>query len=158
MKKTMIWLLVVASIIFSLQMSVLAHSGRTDGSGGHYNHSTGKYHYHHGYSAHDHYDMDGDGDKDCPYKFNAETDYDISDKDNGDTGNNHGKQNSNDEAYDDTNDINATKGKPWYSYIGIVIVGAMLLIPIACVLFSVFFTLWKLVEWSIDKIKNRKGR
>jgi hypothetical protein len=32
----------------------LAHSGRTDSKGGHYNRSTGEYHYHHGYSAHDH--------------------------------------------------------------------------------------------------------
>lgn len=33
---------------------VFAHSGRTDSSGGHYNHSTGEYHYHHGYPAHQH--------------------------------------------------------------------------------------------------------
>lgn len=46
-----------------------AHSGRTDGDGGHTNHSTGEYHYHHGYEAHDHYDMDGDGDVDCPFDF-----------------------------------------------------------------------------------------
>jgi len=31
-----------------------AHSGGTDGSGGHYDHSTGDYHYHHGKPAHDH--------------------------------------------------------------------------------------------------------
>jgi hypothetical protein len=52
-----------------------AHPGRTDGSGGHYNRSTGEYHYHHGYSAHDHYDMDKDGDVDCPYDFNDKTDH-----------------------------------------------------------------------------------
>ena len=75
MKKTIVWLLAVTSIIFSLQMSVFAHSGRTDSSGGHRNHSTGEYHYHHGYSAHDHYDVDGDWDKDCPYRYNEETDY-----------------------------------------------------------------------------------
>ena len=50
-----------------------AHPGKTDGSGGHYNRSTGEYHYHHGYSAHDHYDMDGDGDLDCPYNFKNKT-------------------------------------------------------------------------------------
>lgn len=32
----------------------LAHSGRTDSSGGHYDRSTGEYHYHHGMSAHQH--------------------------------------------------------------------------------------------------------
>lgn len=33
---------------------VLAHPGRTDANGGHYNRSTGEYHYHHGYPAHQH--------------------------------------------------------------------------------------------------------
>ena len=32
----------------------LAHSGRTDSDGGHYDRSTGEYHYHHGESAHQH--------------------------------------------------------------------------------------------------------
>lgn len=66
----------IAGIIVSgvLALSVLpavalAHSGRTDSSGGHWNHSTGEYHYHHGYSAHQHYDIDGDGVADCPYDF-----------------------------------------------------------------------------------------
>lgn len=31
-----------------------AHSGGTDGNGGHYDKFTGEYHYHHGHSAHDH--------------------------------------------------------------------------------------------------------
>ena len=47
----------------------LAHPGRTDENGGHYDSDTEEYHYHHGYPAHDHYDMDGDGDIDCPYNF-----------------------------------------------------------------------------------------
>jgi hypothetical protein len=37
-----------------LCLSVSAHPGRTDGKGGHTNHSTGEYHYHHGMSAHQH--------------------------------------------------------------------------------------------------------
>lgn len=52
-----------------------AHSGKTDGSGGHTDHSTGEYHYHHGYSAHSHYDMDGDGVKGCPYDFKDKTNH-----------------------------------------------------------------------------------
>lgn len=32
----------------------LAHPGRTDSYGGHYDYSVGEYHYHHGYSAHQH--------------------------------------------------------------------------------------------------------
>ena len=62
-----------------MPLSANAHSGKTDSSGGHTNHSTGEYHYHHGYSAHDHYDMDGDGDRDCPYDFDDKTDHTNSD-------------------------------------------------------------------------------
>lgn len=44
-----------------------AHSGRTDGDGGHYDHSSGEYHYHHGYPAHQHEDGV------CPYGFDDQT-------------------------------------------------------------------------------------
>ena len=59
---------VILALLFAI--TVYAHSGKTDGSGGHYDHSTGDYHYHHGESAHDHYDIDGDGTVDCPKSFN----------------------------------------------------------------------------------------
>lgn len=62
-------LLVVLTVFFSLSVTVFAHPGKTDSSGGHTDHSTGEYHYHHGYSAHQHYDSDGDGDLDCPHDF-----------------------------------------------------------------------------------------
>lgn len=58
-----------------LVVPVLAHPGRTDSNGGHYDRSTGQYHYHHGYSAHQHYDMDGDGIPDCPYNFRDATNH-----------------------------------------------------------------------------------
>ena len=63
--------LIVLSLVLLIYMALIvnAHSGKTDGSGGHTDHSSGEYHYHHGYSAHDHYDMDGDGTLDCPYNF-----------------------------------------------------------------------------------------
>lgn len=51
----------------------LAHSGRTDSQGGHYDSETGEYHFHHGYPAHQHYDIDGDGKPDCPYEFDDKT-------------------------------------------------------------------------------------
>jgi hypothetical protein len=63
-------LVVLLSIIATYSY---AHPGRTDGSGGHINHSTGEYHYHHGYSEHQHYDMDGDGVDDCPRNFKTNT-------------------------------------------------------------------------------------
>lgn len=68
--------------------TVYAHSGGTDGKGGHYNSSTGEYHYHHGYPAHQHYDMDDDGDIDCPHDFKDNTNSNSS-------GNSSGSNNSN---------------------------------------------------------------
>lgn len=62
-----------AVLIFLLTMTVIAHPGRTDGSGGHYDSETGEYHYHHGYRAHRHTDLDGDGVPDCPYNFDDKT-------------------------------------------------------------------------------------
>lgn len=62
------------AFLLLLSPTVLAHSGKTDANGGHYDRSTGEYHYHHGYPAHQHYDMDGDGVADCPYDFDDKTD------------------------------------------------------------------------------------
>ena len=67
--------LICVFFIISAPVCVYAHPGRTDGSGGHYNRSTGEYHYHHGYGEHQHSDMDGDGDLDCPYDFEDKTRY-----------------------------------------------------------------------------------
>ncbi len=47
----------LCALLLSLSLTPsdgLAHGGRTDSSGGHYNRSTGEYHFHHGYSAHQH--------------------------------------------------------------------------------------------------------
>ena len=52
--KKIVTILLCIVLMLSLATSVLAHSGGTDGDGGHYNHSTGEYHYHHGYPAHSH--------------------------------------------------------------------------------------------------------
>lgn len=60
---------------YYLCVATVAHSGRTDGNGGHRDNVNGGYHYHHGYSAHQHYDMDGDGKKDCPYTFDDKTNH-----------------------------------------------------------------------------------
>ena len=62
---------VVLFVVTMLPLTVFAHPGKTDSSGGHVDHFTGEYHFHHGYPAHDHYDMDGDGSIDCPYNFNS---------------------------------------------------------------------------------------
>lgn len=64
-------------IAFSLAVIGFAHPGGTDGSGGHYNRSTGEYHYHHGYPEHQH--TNGE----CPYNFKDNTEH----KDNTDNKN-----------------------------------------------------------------------
>lgn len=56
-------------VLILLCTPVLAHSGRTDSDGGHYDSTTGEYHYHHGYPAHQH--PDGI----CPYDFNDSTEH-----------------------------------------------------------------------------------
>lgn len=60
-------LILCAFMLLALAVPSFAHSGGTDGNGGHYNRSTGEYHYHHGYSAHQH--PDGI----CPYDYNDKT-------------------------------------------------------------------------------------
>jgi hypothetical protein len=71
MKKALLVALLAYILFSSFGVFALAHSGKTDSNGGHYDSSTGKYHYHHGHSAHQHYDMDGDGNRDCPYDFDS---------------------------------------------------------------------------------------
>ena len=53
--------------LFCFPIVSLAHSGRTDANGGHYDRSTGEYHYHHGYPAHQH--TNGI----CPYDYDDQT-------------------------------------------------------------------------------------
>lgn len=65
----------IVFILSAVLIVIALHRGRTDGNGGHYDHSTGEYHYHHGYGPHQHYDMDGDGKIDCPYEFKDKTNH-----------------------------------------------------------------------------------
>ncbi len=54
MRKISLVLLFVLAAVLLIPSVAVAHPGRTDSNGGHYNRSTGEYHYHHGYPAHDH--------------------------------------------------------------------------------------------------------
>ena len=71
MKRVLISLLsvVILAMAFLIALPTSAHSGRTDGSGGHYNRSMGEYHYHHGYPPHQH--IGGT----CVYDFDDQTDH-----------------------------------------------------------------------------------
>lgn len=64
-------ILIIIMITFSTVIS-LAHGGKTDDNGGHYDRSTGEYHYHHGYSEHQH--INGV----CPYDYVDKTDHSTS--------------------------------------------------------------------------------
>lgn len=68
MSKRLIFLFLSIWLVFLLPINAYAHPGNTDSSGGHYNHSTGKYHYHHGYPEHQH--TNGK----CPYSDSDDSD------------------------------------------------------------------------------------
>lgn len=75
-------IVIIFSVLFVsltlVSINVFAHSGGTDGKGGHYDHSYGTYHYHHGYPAHSH--PNGE----CPYYSNSDqTTSNDNDNDNG---------------------------------------------------------------------------
>lgn len=78
MKRRMLFASLAALLAVLLALPVLAHPGRTDSKGGHFDHSSGTYHYHHGYPAHQHRDLDGDGKPDCPYDFDDKTNHSSS--------------------------------------------------------------------------------
>ena len=59
--------LLLCVLLFFVSFHALAHPGKTDSQGGHYDRSTGEYHYHHGYPAHQH--PNGV----CPYDFDDKT-------------------------------------------------------------------------------------
>jgi hypothetical protein len=81
MKKRIVLVALLISALLSIVFYAHAHSGRTDGSGGHHDRQNGGYHFHHGYSAH--YHPNGE----CPYEptiknesssaINSETDEDL---------------------------------------------------------------------------------
>lgn len=52
-KNKIIIVIIFLSFMFLCNI-IVAHPGRTDSNGGHYDRSTGEYHYHHGYPAHQH--------------------------------------------------------------------------------------------------------
>lgn len=67
--KKHIALLLSLVLLLSFPLSAFAHSGRTDGKGGHHDRTAGGYHYHHGYPAHQH--TNGI----CPYAYDDQTDH-----------------------------------------------------------------------------------
>lgn len=65
--KRVLAVLLMLLMVASTALTAVAHSGRTDANGGHYDNSTGGYHYHHGYPAHQHENGI------CPYDYDDKT-------------------------------------------------------------------------------------
>lgn len=76
MKKRIVFVTLLISALLSLVFYAHAHSGRTDGSGGHYDRQNGGYHFHHGYPEHQH--PNGE----CPYEFDDNTSHNYSSNSN----------------------------------------------------------------------------
>lgn len=139
----------IVCALLSLTLSVEAHSGKTDGAGGHYNRSTGEYHYHHGYSAHQHYDIDGDGKKDCPYDFNDKTNHNIT--------NNNSNNSSNNNISNNTSNNKTKSNELTFSEILLIIlkiIGTTLLVLLVGYLgwICVYAILDSLLSWFCKKI------
>ena len=143
MKKIFFAWFLVAVLVFLIPVQTLAHPGRTDGDGGHWNHSNGTYHWHHGESSHQHYDKDGDGYKEwCPYR-------------NGGTSVGSGNSGSNSSgtrpSYSSTMQSETTKRPIWKNVIGIGF-GLLLCSPI---IMAVGMFAWhKVLEPTLRFVKS----
>lgn len=136
------------AFLLLLSPTVLAHSGKTDANGGHYDRSTGEYHYHHGYPAHQHYDMDGDGVADCPYDFDDKTDHSS----RSDSGSSHAVQSTprpSPQKSDDSKTKHISTGE-----IVVLAIFAPIAIPLA--LMYAFMLIGDPILALIDRIKEKR--
>lgn len=143
MKKRLLTLLLC---LFLLCPSALAHGGKTDANGGHYDRSTGEYHYHHGYPAHQHYDIDGDGVADCPYDFDDKTDHSS----RSDSGSSHAAQSTprpSPQKSDDSKAKHISVGE---------IVALVILAPI--VVLYAFMFIGEPILALIDRVKEKRSK
>lgn len=138
------------AFLLLLSPTVLAHSGKTDANGGHYDRSTGEYHYHHGYPAHQHYDMDGDGVADCPYDFDDKTDHSS----RSDSGSSHAVQSTprpSPQKSDDSKAKHISTGE-----IVVLAIFAPIAIPLA--LLYAFMFIGDPILALIDRIKEKRRK
>ena len=134
------------AFLLLLSPTVLAHSGKTDANGGHYDRSTGEYHYHHGYPAHQHYDMDCDGVADCPYDFDDKTDHSS----RSDSGSSHAVQSTPRPSPQKSDDSKAK-----HISVGEIVV-SVILAPI--VVLYAFMFIGEPILALIDRIKEKRSK
>lgn len=110
----------------------IAHPGRTDSHGGHYDSSTGEYHYHHGYPAHQHENGI------CPYNFNDKTDHSSS------------SHSSNKSSVKGSSNTNHSKSRQWTTWeLFFIVIGSSIGFYFIIILYGVAIS-------SIESAKERK--
>ena len=110
----------------------IAHSGRTDSHGGHYDSFTEEYHYHHGYPAHQHENGI------CPYSFDDKTSHSSA------------SSSSNKSTSKGSSDVAAKRNTQWSAW-------KICLILIANVIgFYCIIIVYGFVASSVESAKERK--
>ena len=144
MKKIRTLLLNVIFIFLLSSIITYAHPGKTDASGGHYDHQNGGYHYHHGYSAHSH--TDGV----CPYEYHDKTDHSSNKNNSSELRQNTNTTNSQDK---DLFEEKEEKTFNWKNIIGIAF-GLLLCYPLVLLIY--YFIYYKIIQPIIEYIKRKK--
>lgn len=125
----------IGCILWAIVLCVtfaIAHSGRTDSHGGHYDSSTGEYHYHHGYPAHQHENGI------CPYNFNDKTNRSSS------------SSSSNKSAVKGSSNTNHSKSRQWTTWeLFSIVIGSSIGFYFIIILYGVAIS-------SIESAKERK--
>lgn len=138
-------------LCFLTCIPTLAHSGKTDSKGGHYDSSTGQYHYHHGYPAHSHYDMDHNGTIDCPYQFNNKTNHsnNTNTKSNNNSVQNNYTSPTNSNNYSSSNLYSSPKEEPKQAQIFVEILFDIIgFLFYSSLLLFVLYPIWKIIIFS----------
>ena len=154
MKKSFLVVIIIL-VMVSMATPTLAHPGRTDGSGGHFDHDTGEYHYHHGYPAHQH--KNGE----CPYNHKDNTNHAI-----GSNSSSSSKSSNKDllDKFLDENEKNekdeATTSKKKIDWGTVIGIGVVSIIYGPYVIYMAFqlckILVVGVIDWFSDKWRNRK--
>lgn len=156
MKKIIKLYFVIILIFFTMyNITSLAHKGRTDSSGGHYDRSTGEYHYHHGYSAHQH--INGI----CPYDYDDKTEHSFTltaqNKTNSSTAlnivNSIATSNVFKNTYNNYSTVNNTKEKTSHNFVFLAFIFLFIICPFLEFMYELII---KLVDWIKNKLNIKK--
>lgn len=131
--------IILLSLLLLLPTASYAHSGGTDGNGGH-NSSTG-YHYHHGYPAHQHENGQ------CPYEFDDKTGWNSGSSSDGENNNKKNTVENKETSEQTSTPIQEKKVSPIAKFIGYAMMHGMYA--------SIFFATLLLVYVLIFEIEPK---